>query len=99
MPTTEQLQRIWETEMEFPSTRREEDPAYVSPADYSKLHGKRETDVFIQGYACCIATLIRSHGIDTPIEDAFKAGIGRLKVCIDAGVDEYDLEILKQHFK
>lgn len=31
MPTKRQLSKIWETEMEFPETRRTDDPAYKRP--------------------------------------------------------------------
>jgi len=31
MPTKKQLHQLWESEFEFPETRREDDPMYVSP--------------------------------------------------------------------
>jgi hypothetical protein len=37
MPTKEQLHQIWATEFEFPWTRREDDPAYVSPEKAKRL--------------------------------------------------------------
>jgi hypothetical protein len=59
----------------------------------------KKMDKWIQGYACAVATMIVGHGISTPVEEVFKAGLGSIKTCIAAGVDEYDLNILKQHFK
>jgi hypothetical protein len=37
MPTKKQLHQIWATEFEFPWTRREDDPAYVSPEKAKRL--------------------------------------------------------------
>lgn len=58
-------------------------------------------DKFMQGYICCVCAIIRSHGIDTPVIEAYKAGAGKstLKELKDSGVDSYDLELLKQHWQ
>ena len=40
MPTKKQLHQLWESEFEFPETRREDDPMYVSPND-AKLNVSR----------------------------------------------------------
>jgi hypothetical protein len=56
-------------------------------------------NTFIQGYACCLATIIQSHGISTEVREAFKSGIGTLEVCVKANIDQYDLDILKAHFE
>ena len=65
---------------------------------------KRKKD-FDCGYACALATLISSHGIDTPIREAFYSNFSSIADAKRRGVDEYDLEIFRrtelnhQHWK
>jgi len=54
---------------------------------------------FIQGAACAITSTIRTHGIDTGLREAFQTCIGSMDNAINAECDDYDLEILIQHFK
>lgn len=37
MPTRKQLSQIWESQMEFPATRRTDDPMYVPPKEITQL--------------------------------------------------------------
>lgn len=43
-----------------------------------------------KGYACAVATLIRSHGAGTEVDDLIRAGLRDLKY-----VDPYDCEVLQ----
>jgi hypothetical protein len=56
-------------------------------------------DWFVCGYACAVANYIRMHGCDTPIEEVWRDGVGSLERATKAKVDEFDMEILKKHFK
>lgn len=58
-----------------------------------------EQDRFIQGYVCCVVTLLKSHGIETAVSEAFQAGVGRIAKAVKAGCPDYDIEELKKHFK
>ncbi len=53
---------------------------------------------FIQGYVCAIATITSIIGEHTNVREAFKAGIGNKTAndLISFGVDEYDIEVLKE---
>lgn len=53
---------------------------------------------WIKGYACAIAVFIKAHGHSSELDDVFKAGL-TIERCIEADVDEHDLEILKECFK
>lgn len=47
-----------------------------------------------KGYACAVATLIRSHGVGTEVDDLIRAGLRDLK-----HVDLYDCEVLRPEMK
>lgn len=53
---------------------------------------------FQQGYANALACIIQGHGISTLVEEAYKAGLPRLRELKDI-IEPYDYEILKKHFK
>lgn len=55
---------------------------------------------FMCGAACVIANIITSHGMDTPVEEAYCAVFGNatLKQLEKAGVDEFDLKVIKEHW-
>lgn len=60
---------------------------------------KLRDEAFLQGYACCLATLIRLNGInDTHSDELFTAGIGTLSKAKEAGVDEYDMDELTKYY-
>lgn len=51
---------------------------------------------FVQGYACAVSCIVQGHGINTAVREALEAcGLTTMKKLKDAGVVEYDLEILK----
>ena len=54
---------------------------------------------FFQGYACAIATLIRSRDIPGLCTEAFYSGIGSIRKCEESEVDKYDLDILRKYYK
>jgi hypothetical protein len=60
---------------------------------------KIDKDAFTRGCACAIASIIHGHGIGTETREAFTSCIGSLQECIDAKVDNFDMNILKQYFK
>lgn len=53
---------------------------------------------FSQGYICALATIIRSHGIDTGIREAFKANRITKQQIRDYKIDETDSEIILKHW-
>lgn len=61
--------------------------------------GKQSAKVgFVQGYACCLAALIRMEGgVTATVRELFKAGIGSVENAGQAGVDAADLETLQAH--
>ena len=60
----------------------------------------KKDNAWIQGYACAIATTIRSHGGNTEQKDALKAGgITSLRKAKALGIDPYDIEALKPMLK
>ena len=55
---------------------------------------------FLQGYACCLAALIRSEGgVNTTALELFQGGFTSVNEAQKAGVDPSDLETLRQHQK
>lgn len=56
---------------------------------------------FTQGYIAAISCFIKGHGMGTEVRETYRAGIGKstLKQLKANGVDEYDLQILKEHWK
>lgn len=57
-----------------------------------------KTDKWIQGYACCLATMINMDGCNTQHIETYRAGFG-LKTesnLIALGVDQYDIDIFKK---
>jgi len=62
--------------------------------------GMSQNKSFIQGYACCLAALIRSEGgVTTTARELFGAGIQSVEQAEKAGVDESDLETFRLHQK
>ncbi len=49
---------------------------------------------FTQGYICALATLIRSHGLETPIVDAWKCNRLTRQQMRDYEIDETDAEVI-----
>lgn len=60
-----------------------------------------EENKWMQGFMCAVATLIKLDGVQTFTMELFSAGAGNrsLKTLEKMGVDSYDLQILKQHWK
>ena len=55
---------------------------------------------WVQGYACCVATMLKLTGInDSAIDELFHSGVGSIEKAIAAGVHENDLEELKKYYK
>jgi hypothetical protein len=57
---------------------------------------------FKQGYACAVVTLIQlERGVETQTRELFRAGFGsyNLEALKSAGIDEFDLSILKKYRK
>lgn len=55
---------------------------------------------FQQGYACAISSIVSTHGECTATREALVAGgLTTVEKMRDAGVDEYDIEILKPLLK
>lgn len=54
---------------------------------------------FIQGYTCAVATDIKNYGMRTETKDLWGCNKHSMEELIEAGVDEYDLEILKEHWE
>lgn len=63
-----------------------------------KTEIKESTKKWVQGYMCCLATIIRMAGENTEHQEAFYACCKDIQDCIDHGVDEYDLEELRKHY-
>jgi len=60
---------------------------------------KDKTDRFLQGYSCCLATLLSVDGRGTRSEELYADGIGKNhteKTLREAGVDGYDIGIFKK---
>ena len=54
---------------------------------------------FSQGYMCALCGMIKSHGIDTPIVEAFKANKLSKKQLDTYDIDESDKETLLANWK
>jgi hypothetical protein len=62
-------------------------------------NNKKKEDKWLQGYACCVAMLLKKDGMNTTNSDElFREGIGSIKKAIEAGVDEDDIEELKKYY-
>lgn len=62
----------------------------------------KESAEFVQGYVCAVTCLIQLNGgVDVRTKEVFEAGIGgkSLSALKECGVDEYDLGILKEHWR
>lgn len=61
---------------------------------------KKEEKKWVQGYACCLASLISMGGqADTQQIEAYSAGgLNNMseKQMISAGIDEYDISVFKK---
>lgn len=57
---------------------------------------KKTKNEFMQGYACAVAVIEKSHGLGTPSKDALKdGGLTSIAKMRELGIDEYDIEILR----
>lgn len=53
-------------------------------------------DQFSRGYACAVATIIKSHGESTATREALEAaGLTTLRALQHAMVEEYDIAVLE----
>lgn len=60
----------------------------------------KETDEWICGYAAAIAAYITIEDcVNAWLREVFQSGIGTVAKAEAAGVDEYDLKILRAHKK
>lgn len=56
--------------------------------------------VFVQGYACAIASMTKGHGSCTGTREALReCGIDSVSMLRNHGVCDYDIEILKPQIK
>lgn len=55
--------------------------------------------MFIHGYSCAVAMAVSKMGVSTLTDELFKEGVGSIQVMIDAGCDQSDIDILKEHYK
>jgi hypothetical protein len=53
---------------------------------------------FNQGYICAITTMIKSHGINTPIVDAWNCNALTKEQLVTFEIDESDVEVLELHW-
>ena len=51
---------------------------------------------FIQGYACAVSVLLQGHGDSVRVRELMQAGGLTRKQCEDAGVDEFDMDVLAE---
>lgn len=61
-----------------------------------------ESKNFSRGFACALTCIIRSHGFETPVEEAWRAQFGSkqtVKSLRKMGIDEYDIEVIAPHLK
>lgn len=68
----------------------------------SQMPTKSFEKEFSRGYACALCSIISSHGIDTSIEEAWRANFGSaqtVKSLKQLGIDDYDIAIIKPHLK
>ncbi|MDR3551188.1 MAG: hypothetical protein P4L31_07280 [Candidatus Babeliales bacterium] len=59
----------------------------------------KKQDRFLQGYCCCLASIISGHGCNTGEDEAFRTGVGNRTEdeLRKAGVDDYDIQIFKNN--
>lgn len=65
-----------------------------------KRQKKKENQLFSQGYACALTGMISSHGMETPILEAWRANFGREHTpesLRKLGIDENDIEIISPY--
>lgn len=71
--------------------------------DHVKKGSTMKENRFNQGYICAITTILslNSFGCNSVIRKAFQSGIGKttLKKLKEEGIEGYDLDILKEHWK
>lgn len=71
-----------------------------SNGGFLKKTRKVQPDRFSQGYACAVACIISGHGEGTETREALEAGgLTSLKKLKAAGIDPYDIAILKPTVK
>lgn len=55
---------------------------------------------FVQGYVCAVANICKSHDPGTPVEEALRdCGMTSIAKMRAAGVDNYDIDILRPSIK
>jgi hypothetical protein len=60
----------------------------------------KDIDSFVQGYACAISNIVKSHGSDVAAEEALIAcGLTSVAKLKKHGVEEYDIKILTPTIK
>lgn len=58
------------------------------------------TEDFVEGYACALSCIVKGHGVDTAVVEALVAmGLTAIRKLREAGVDDYDIEILRPAVK
>ncbi len=73
--------------------------AFIDGAHFAKLDS---TDRWVQGYVCAVCALIQMDGqVETPTLELFRSGVGKntIKQLKSMGVDDFDLKILRKHWK
>lgn len=59
-----------------------------------------KTSDFIKGYACAVASIVKSHGPSTETREALIAcGLTSMKALREAGCDRFDIETLRPLIK
>jgi hypothetical protein len=58
-----------------------------------------ERNAFVRGYICSVANQIRDHGMRTEVCDNWKGVKITLSEMKSRGVDDYDIEVLKEHWE
>lgn len=54
---------------------------------------------FTQGYICALTTMIRSHGLETPIVDTWRCNKLTKAELILYKIDPTDIEVLEEHWE
>jgi hypothetical protein len=58
-----------------------------------------KNDEFTQGFACACATMLHAHGESTMVRDCYICNFRTVEQLRRAGVDDYDIQILKPIIK
>lgn len=60
---------------------------------------RKKEDKFIQGWSCCLASIIKGHGCNTEHTEAFREISAKYPTESDmrkVGIDDFDIEIYKE---